>query len=61
MDGLESRVKAIDPEIRVLLATGHEAADVGEAGVVEGILGLLAKPYGLCELSAAIARHLIVA
>ncbi|HVY45295.1 MAG TPA: response regulator, partial [Minicystis sp.] len=49
-----SALREIDPDVRVLLTTGN-AADDGDPAAELGVAGLITKPYGLEELSAAIA------
>jgi nitrogen-specific signal transduction histidine kinase/CheY-like chemotaxis protein len=56
MDGQETLrlLRGIDPGVRVLLTTGNTPED-GE-GLELGVAGLITKPYGLEELSEAIAN-----
>jgi len=58
-DGLDvSRELQIeDPNLRVLLITGHSAADVDEAAKAR-IFRILEKPFGLDEMSEALASAL---
>lgn len=57
MDGLEccARLRALDPALPVIFASGHEA--VGPDATSERC-AYLHKPYGLDELSTVIARLL---
>ncbi len=49
------KLKEIDPDICVLVASGFARADVISSIIAEGALGFLAKPYRIEELSQEIA------
>jgi len=52
------KMKAIDPNVRALLSSGYSRNDMPKSILEEGVLGFLAKPYHIQELSRAVARHL---
>ncbi len=56
MDGMEAfrRMREIDPQVRVLLSTGYGLNEESQQVLDAGALGLVAKPYRLKELSAAV-------
>jgi CheY-like chemotaxis protein len=58
MDGTQvlKRIKQIDPDARVLISSGY--SDGQQVGKMLGLgaLGVINKPYGLSELSAALAE-----
>ena len=45
------RIRALDPAARVLLSTGYSADDVS---ALDGLVGVLTKPYRPAELLAAV-------
>jgi len=49
---------ALDPSVRVVLASGYGAAEAREQFAGLGCAGFLQKPYGLAELEAAIMDSL---
>jgi DNA-binding response OmpR family regulator len=53
MSGREAflRIREIDPAARVLLSTGYTAEDVS---ALDGLVGVLTKPYRPAELLAAV-------
>jgi len=58
MDGTQvlKRIKAIDPDARVLISSGYsDGQQVGKM-LGMGALGVINKPYGLSELSVALAE-----
>jgi PAS domain S-box-containing protein len=57
MDGAECfrHLKALDPQVRVLICTGHGRQIDIEAMVGEGALGVLRKPFDMDELSKLLA------
>ncbi|HTP25869.1 MAG TPA: response regulator [Anaeromyxobacteraceae bacterium] len=52
IDGWEclKRLRAIDPEVRVLLTTGYGGMDLAERARSEGAVDLLGKPFALNDL-----------
>lgn len=58
MDGKEafSRMKQINPDVRVLLSTGYGLNEEVQSILDEGAIGLVAKPYRLHELSESIKK-----
>ena len=51
-------LRALDPTVRVVLASGYGAADAREQFAGLGLAGFVRKPYGLAELEAALAAAL---
>jgi two-component system, NtrC family, sensor kinase len=49
------RLRAIDPDVRVLIMTGHIAHEQVEQLLREGALGVVRKPFVIDELLAAVA------
>jgi len=62
MDGREClrRLLGIDPDTRVLTASGHTVGSTLDTLLREGALGVVEKPYSLHDLSAAVRRALDV-
>ena len=60
MDGLElmRAARAIDPEIPVILVTGHGDVPMAVAALKEGAFDFLAKPFSTDQLAAAVRRAL---
>jgi len=60
MDGLEfmRAVHAIDPEIPVILITGHGDVPMAVAALKDGAFDFLSKPFSTDHLSAAVRRAL---
>jgi len=60
MDGREClrRLLEMDPEARVLIATGYTVGSSARALVSEGALGVVEKPYRLHELAIAVREAL---
>ncbi|MFT3973617.1 MAG: sigma-54 dependent transcriptional regulator [Amaricoccus sp.] len=58
MSGLElfERVRAIDPEIPVILVTGHADVDVAVKAVKDGVYDFIAKPFDAARLAGTVAR-----
>jgi DNA-binding NtrC family response regulator len=52
MDGIEvlKMLKIMDPELAVIMLTGHGSAEAAEQGIKLGAFDYLTKPYGLEEL-----------
>jgi len=50
-------IKAIDPDARILLASGFSHPDVVDGLLAAGAAGFLAKPFSLDQLTAAVRRH----
>jgi signal transduction histidine kinase/ActR/RegA family two-component response regulator len=57
MSGAEfvERLRAIDPDVRVLIMTGHIAHEQVEQLLRDGALGVVRKPFVIDELLAAVA------
>jgi two-component system, NtrC family, sensor kinase len=57
MGGAEfvERLRAIDPDVRVLIMTGHIAHEQAEQLLRDGALGVVRKPFVIDELLAAVA------
>ncbi|MCZ7650373.1 MAG: ATP-binding protein [Thermoanaerobaculia bacterium] len=51
-------LRALDPAVRVVLASGYGAAEAREQFAGLGLAGFVRKPYGLAELEAALAAAL---
>lgn len=60
VDGLEllARVRAIDPDIPVILVTGHGDVPMAVAALRDGAFDFLTKPFATDHLAAAIRRAL---
>jgi len=58
MSGLElfERVRAIDPEIPVILVTGHADVDLAVQAVKDGVYDFIAKPFDAARLAGTVAR-----
>ncbi|MCP4726536.1 MAG: PAS domain S-box protein, partial [bacterium] len=52
------RLKSINPDVRVLLMSGYSQNGTAAEILDEGVLGFIQKPFGMGELSAAIAKVL---
>ena len=50
------RLKAIDPQVRVLLSSGYSADGDTQAILNEGVLGFVQKPYVMNDLAQAVKR-----
>ena len=49
-------MKAIDPDVRVLVATGFGQTGVVEDMLTEGAVGALHNPFNIHDLSHEVAR-----
>lgn len=60
MDGLElfARVRAIDPDIPVILMTGHGDIDMAVRAMRDGAFDFLPKPFAIDHLAGVISRAL---
>lgn len=60
MDGLQffERIRAIDPEIPVILITGHGDVPMAVRALQDGAFDFLAKPFAAGHLAASAARAL---
>ena len=58
IDGIEvlKRVRAMNPETRVIIITGYASPDTAELADREGVFAFLAKPFRLDELKQVIYR-----
>lgn len=58
MDGLElfARVRAIDPDLPVILVTGHADVDLAVAAVKDGVYDFIAKPFDGARLAGTVGR-----
>jgi two-component system, NtrC family, C4-dicarboxylate transport response regulator DctD len=58
MDGLAlfERIKAVDPDIPVLLITGHGDVAMAVAALQDGVYDFVSKPFPMERLTAALAR-----
>jgi len=52
------QLKAIDPNVKVLLSSGFTQNQTSSDLIAEGALGLLNKPFKISELTQALGRHL---
>jgi DNA-binding NtrC family response regulator len=61
MDGIATLegLKAIDPAIQVLIATGYASEQTRAACMERGACGYLQKPFDLDEIVAAVRRVLV--
>ncbi|MBL7221465.1 MAG: response regulator [Phycisphaerae bacterium] len=51
-------LKAIDPDVKVLISSGFSRNQSTNGLLDEGALGLLSKPFRISELAHALAKHL---
>ena len=60
LDGLEffARIRAIDPDIPVILITGHADVPMAIGALKSGAFDFLAKPYATDHLLAAVRKAL---
>ena len=60
MDGATClrHLRSLQPEVRVLLTTGHQDPDIGPAAGGEKPTGFLAKPYRISDLLKAVQAAL---
>jgi signal transduction histidine kinase len=60
MDGVKcfSALRELDPQVRVLVSSGHAAGGLAEQLVGDGARGCLRKPYSLSQLAEAVASAL---
>ncbi|MBL0916828.1 MAG: sigma-54-dependent Fis family transcriptional regulator, partial [Sphingopyxis sp.] len=60
LDGLEffARIRAIDPEIPVILITGHADVPMAIGALKDGAFDFLAKPYATDHLIASVRKAL---
>jgi CheY-like chemotaxis protein len=56
--GIFELLKAIRPEVRVLVSSGYSPDAEAARGLAERVEGFLPKPYELSQLKAAVARAL---
>ncbi|RUY37267.1 response regulator, partial [Mesorhizobium sp. M7A.F.Ca.US.001.04.1.1] len=58
MNGLQlfDRIKAIDPDIPVILVTGHGDVDLAVAALKDGVYDFIPKPYAGDRLVEALKR-----
>ncbi|MGB0128949.1 MAG: sigma-54 dependent transcriptional regulator [Rhodocyclaceae bacterium] len=58
IDGIEllKRLKALDPQLEVIILTGHGDVDTAIAAMKLGAFDYLTKPYKLAELDLAVER-----
>lgn len=49
-------MKAVNPEVKVLLSSGYPRSEAAAEAVRNGAMGFLEKPYDMGELSAAVRR-----
>jgi CheY-like chemotaxis protein len=56
MDGVQTfqALRGIDPDVKVLISSGHFREDRAEEMLSQGALGFLQKPFTLAELSRAL-------
>ena len=52
------KMRAIDPQARILMSSGFSENDSTTALIEAGAVGFLSKPYVVSELSREVARHL---
>lgn len=60
MDGMQlfARVRALDPEIPVILITGHGDIEMAVRAMRDGAFDFLAKPFGTDHLTAVVRKAL---
>jgi PAS domain S-box-containing protein len=60
IDGEEvfARLRALDPDVRVLLSSGYSFSEAVERLTERGLAGFIQKPYRLEEFAVAVARAL---
>jgi DNA-binding NtrC family response regulator len=51
------RLKAFDPEVKVLFSSGYQNDDRLETALQEGALGILQKPYTMDRMLRMVSRH----
>ncbi len=58
MDGLAlfERVRALDPDLPVILVTGHADVDLAVRAVRDGVYDFIAKPFDAARLAGTVAR-----
>lgn len=58
MDGMEvlSRVKVINPEVKVIIITGYAQPETEDEAFAKGVFAFIAKPFRLDELKQVINR-----
>ncbi|MBN1757589.1 MAG: response regulator [Chitinispirillaceae bacterium] len=61
MSGIECyrKMKAINPDVRVLLSTGYSLDEERQAILNEGIIGIIQKPYISAQLAQAVQAALL--
>ncbi len=52
------RMHAIDADVPILIASAFTKPGVIERLLSAGVVGFLSKPYGINDISTAIAKHL---
>lgn len=60
VDGLEcfERLRAFDPEVRAVMATGFCHPDMARRAIDQGILQVISKPFDYQQLARLIGQHL---
>ncbi|MCP4377539.1 MAG: response regulator [bacterium] len=60
LNGLEAfrKLKAIDPDVKVLISSGFSQNETANGLLDEGAIGLLSKPFQVSQLSQMVAAHL---
>ncbi|HEU0220950.1 MAG TPA: response regulator, partial [Paracoccaceae bacterium] len=58
MSGLQlfDRIKAVDPDLPVILVTGHGDVDLAVAAVKDGVYDFITKPFDSARLAGTVAR-----
>ena len=58
MNGLQlfERIKALDPELPVLLVTGHADVELAVAALKDGVYDFISKPFDAERLATAVAH-----
>lgn len=58
MNGLRffERIRAIDPDLPVILVTGHGDVDLAVAALKDGVYDFISKPFESARLSGTVAR-----